>query len=82
MGKTRRLQILLEPDQFERLERVSEETGTPIGALIRSAVDRYYPGKSLTKAAAVNRLLDAPPVTMDDWEVEKDRRIDEMSGGR
>ncbi|MEX1093436.1 MAG: hypothetical protein WEB67_00510 [Acidimicrobiia bacterium] len=80
MAKTRRLQILLEPEQFDRLERVSEETGASIGSLVRDAVDRYYPGQSLTKEAAIERLLSSESVPMDDWEIEKERMIDEMWG--
>jgi hypothetical protein len=80
MPKTRRLQILLEPEQFERLERVSAETGASIGSLVRDAVDRYYPGRSLTKEAAIERLLSSESVPMDDWEIEKERMVDEMWG--
>ena len=78
MAKTRRLQILLEPEQFERLQRVSEETGASIGSLVRDAVDRYYPGQSLTREAAIERLLSSEAVPMDDWEIEKERMVDEM----
>lgn len=74
------MQILLEPEQFDRLERVSEETGASIGSLVRDAVDRYYPGQSLTKEAAIERLLSSESVPMDDWEIEKERMIDEMWG--
>lgn len=80
MSKSRRLQILLEPEQFERLERISEETGASIGSLVRNAVDRYYPGQSLTKEAAIERLLSSESVPMEDWEIEKERMVDEMWG--
>ncbi len=80
MSKSRRLQILLEPEQFERLERISEESGASIGSLVRKAVDRYYPGQALIKEAAIERLLSSEPVPMEDWEIEKDRMVDEMWG--
>lgn len=80
MAKTRRLQILLEPEQFQRLELVSEKTGTSMGSLVRDAIDRYYPGFSLPKKAAVERFLGSQPVPMDDWETEKERMIEELWG--
>jgi predicted DNA-binding protein len=37
----RRLQMLVRPDQFERLRARSEKTGAPIGEVIRRAIDAY-----------------------------------------
>lgn len=36
-----RLQILIEPEQKQALERQSELTGMSIGMLIRDAIDQY-----------------------------------------
>ncbi len=80
MAKSRRLQILLEVQQFERLERIAEETGASIASLVQNALDHYCPGQSLTKEAAIERLLSSESVPMDDWEIEKERTVDEMWG--
>lgn len=79
MAKTRRLQVLLEPTQFERLDRISNETGASIGSLVRDAVERAYPDKALARSAAIDRFLDSDPVPMGDWALEKEI-IEDMWG--
>lgn len=62
-------------------ERVSERTGASIGSLVRDALDRYYPGGSSTKAEAIDLLLRSEPVSMADWESEKEQMVGKMWGG-
>lgn len=80
MAKTRRLQILLEPEQFERLERASEKYGASIGSLIRDAVDRYLPMEAIDPTSAAQFLLDVPPIEVGDWAEMKRQMRDELAG--
>ncbi len=64
-----RTQVLLSPEQLERLKRLARRDGRSVGAVIRDAVDAYTLHTS-DRHAAIERLLslEAP---VDDWEVMK-----------
>lgn len=79
---SRRLQVLLDEDRYERLRRESERTGAPIGAIVRAAIDERVgraPDREAMRAAA-RRILDAPrpPGREPDWEAQKEQLLDEM----
>lgn len=65
-----RTQVLLTPEQRERIERLARERGISVGAVIREAVDAHtLPGQTGRETAADNLFrLDAPVA---DWEVMK-----------
>jgi len=51
--------VLLTREQRERLERQAAERGVSVGALIREAVDRQFPGRTRSRRdalAAIERL--------------------------
>ncbi len=75
---TRRTQLLLDEDRYERLARRAEATGSSVGALIREAIDLAYPDQRLTRRLAADRLLAAEPMPVDDWPVMKRQIRDEM----
>jgi hypothetical protein len=77
---SRRLQILLEEGQAAALERESHRTGRSVAALIRHAVDRTYRIDAGSRAEAMAAFLDADPVEVEDWAVEKRRIRDELAG--
>jgi hypothetical protein len=79
---TRRLQVLIDDERYERLRRESERTGAPIGAIVRAAIDERIggaPDRERMRAAA-DRILSAPrpPGREPDWEVQKEKMLDEM----
>ena len=80
MPKTRRLQILLEPDQFERIERAAADSGGSIASVIRDAIDRYVPDRRADRKSAMEAFLRGREVEMGDWAEEKRRMLDEMAG--
>jgi len=53
MSSKRRFQVMLEPAQLEALRKIERETGAPIAAQIRRAIDRWLgdkgPGKRGTR---------------------------------
>jgi len=77
---TRRMQVLLDDERYERLASRAETTGSSIGALIRNAIDVAYPRARLTPREAADRLLAAEPMEVEDWPVMKRQIRDEMFG--
>jgi hypothetical protein len=70
-----RTQVLLSPQQVEKLKRIAVRDGRSVGAVIRDAVDSYVdPGIDSRRRAADAILSMNLPV--DDWEVMK-RQIEE-----
>ena len=65
---TRRLQVLLDDERYERLKQESHDSGVPVGEIVRRAIDRELPrveGDDARRAAIV-RLLAAAPVPVPD----------------
>jgi predicted transcriptional regulator len=65
-----RLQVLVSPEQRERLERLARQRHSSVGAVIREAVDAYTGPRDRTRAEAAEALfaLDAPT---GDWQAMK-----------
>jgi len=74
---TRRLQLLLDEGRYIRLERRAKRRGTSVAAVIREAIDTTFPDEDLDRERAVQFLLDAEPMPIEDWPVLK-REIDEL----
>jgi hypothetical protein len=80
---TRRLQVLIDDERYERLRREAERTGAPIGAVVRDAIDARFPaGRDPDSVgAAARRLLAAEPMPVDDWGDMKRQMLDQLYGG-
>ena len=69
-----RLQVLIDPDQYERLRREAAARGVPVGALVREAIDRAVPERADARRAAFERLMRIDPIPVpddpDDLEAE------------
>lgn len=59
---SRRLQVLLDDERYERLARRAAERGTSIGMLVRDAIDATYPTVDPEKRAAADAILAAEPM--------------------
>ncbi|MDR0592517.1 MAG: hypothetical protein LBG60_04520 [Bifidobacteriaceae bacterium] len=64
--KTERLQVLIESDQRERLERVAAARGVSLGALVRDAIEIVYPAGSDVRARRAAAILAAAPMEVPD----------------
>jgi hypothetical protein len=65
-----RTQVLLSPQQVEKLKRIAVRDGSSVGAVIRDAIDSYIdPGADARRRAIDSMLSMNAPV--DDWEVMK-----------
>ncbi len=65
---TKRVQVLLEPPQFARLEEIAKARKSSVGALIREAVGKeYFRTDRKERLAAVERMA-AMTLPVADWE--------------
>jgi hypothetical protein len=76
--KTERLQVLIERDQRERLEREASARGASVATLVREAIDLAFPASGSRRAAA-DAILGALPMAVpspDELRIELDRAHD------
>lgn len=80
---TRRLQVLIDDERYERLRGAAERSGAPIGALVRDAIDAAFPAGRDPRSleAAGRRLLEAETMPVDDWGDMKRAMLDELYSG-
>ena len=70
MALTKRTQILMEPEMFEHLERLSRRRKTSVGELIREALrEKYLRSRSRDRARELVERLCAIDLPVDDWPV-------------
>lgn len=78
---SRRLQILLDDDRYERLARRADERGASIATLVREAIDVAVPAVDPRKVAAAEEILAAEPMPVPDVD-ELLAELDELRGRR
>lgn len=59
---TRRLQILVDDERYQALERAARDRRVSVATVVRDAIDRDLAGPGLRRAEAGRRLLDAAPM--------------------
>ena len=67
-----RTQVLLSPQQLERLKRIAARDGRSVGAVIRDAVDSYVDPGLDSRRRAADRIL-SMNLPVDDWDVMKEQ---------
>lgn len=73
---TRRLQVLLDEDRYQRLEAVARRRRVSVATVVREALDRDLDSPTLGRRAAGRRFLAAPPMgvgSVEDLLEELDR---------
>jgi plasmid stability protein len=78
---THRTQLLLDDDLHRRLRESAAQRGISMGALIREALDEKLSEAQDARAEAIDRLLAAEPMPVDDWPVMKKQMIEDMNAG-
>lgn len=81
MTKSRRLQVLIEEEQWARLVAAAEERRVSVGALVRDAIDLAVPGGRDARRAAATAVLEAEPMPVPDVAALRDE-LDEVRGRR
>ena len=72
-----RTQVLLSPEQLERVKRIARREGSSVGAVIRDAVDAFTWTPADRRRAAIDHMMSLE-LPVDDWEVMK-AQIDESA---
>lgn len=86
MAKSRKVQVTLDEDQYERLAEVARRQEKKLAAVVRESIVRYCVEPEVTrrKQDALDRLLALDPTPVPDeyrdWEKEYARRAG-ASGG-
>jgi hypothetical protein len=75
VASTRRAQILMDPEEYEQLERVARERRTSVGELVRVAVRKEYLTSRDERMRAVERIA-AMELPVGDWD-EMKREIED-----
>lgn len=72
MARTKRAQVLMEPEEYERLEAIAAERGVAVAELIRSAVRERYLLSKEERRRCVEEIfgLDLPVIEWDEAEGE------------
>ncbi len=75
-----RLQILIDPQRYERLQAHARERGVSIARVVRDAIDQAVPRPESRRALVGRRILAAPPMPVPDPD-ELKAELDEIRGG-
>lgn len=67
MARSKRAQILMEPEEYRRLEELSRLRGDSVAELIRAAVREVYFANRETRREAV-RAIASMAVDVGDWD--------------
>lgn len=74
---TRRTQLLLDDDLHRRLREIATQRGISIGALIREAIGEKLSSVQDARAEAIDKLLAAEPMPVEDWPVMKQQMLED-----
>jgi hypothetical protein len=61
---TRRLQVLLDEERYQRLADAASERGVSVATIVREAIDRGTSGSTGRRRQAGQRVLDAPDMPL------------------
>ena len=75
---TRRLQILLDEEQYHRVAAKASQERTSVAAVIRHAIDRDLDDVDARRRAAADAILAAEPIEVPEDPEDLKREIDEM----
>jgi hypothetical protein len=78
MPKTKRVQVLMEPREFDLLERVARKRGSSVSDLMRAAARAQYlvDVDRSRRTRAAQDFLSLPDVTLPDWNAVKNELAD------
>ncbi len=66
MALDRRLQLLLDEEQYERIATLARERKSSVAAVIREAIDRGLPSTERRRVRAAALVLNAVPMEVPD----------------
>jgi predicted transcriptional regulator len=79
---TKRVQVLLDPFQYQRLDELARQRNRSMGALIREAIDHVYLQSAMEERLGAVRALAAMQLPVADWEqMERESAEETNSNG-
>jgi plasmid stability protein len=78
---TRRTQLLLDDDLHRRLRETAAQRGISMGALIREAIDEKLSEVQDDRVRAIDKLLAAEPMPVEDWPAMKKQMLEGRYAG-
>ena len=82
MSLTRRLQILLDEQRYQRVAAEAEARGVSVARVIRDAIDRGLGQTEDRRVDALRHILAAAPMAVPDEPAELRAELDEIRGER
>jgi uncharacterized protein (DUF1778 family) len=81
MAKTKRVQVLMEPREFDLLERAARKRGSSVSDLMREAARAQFlvDVDRARRSRAAQSFLKLPDAFLPDWELVK-RELEERYG--
>lgn len=67
----KRTQVLLTPEQLQRVRREAKKRRGSVGSIVREAIDRAFPPQRVERRAALERVLAGPEIPFGDWDEAK-----------
>ena len=78
---TKRVQVLLDPFQYQRLDEIARQRNQSVGALIREAIDRVYLQNAMADRLEAVRALAAMQLPVAGWEQMERESVEEITCG-
>jgi len=76
---TKRVQVLLDPFQYQRLDELARQRDQSMGALIREAIDHVYLQSAVEERLGAVRALAAMELPVADWEQMERESVEETT---
>jgi predicted transcriptional regulator len=76
---TKRVQVLLDPFQYQRLDELARQRNRSMGALIREAIDHVYLQSAVEERLGAVRALAAMQLPVADWEQMERESVEETN---
>jgi len=76
---TKRVQVLLDPFQYQRLDEIARQRNRSVGALIREAIDQVYLQSAVDERLEAVRALAAMQLPVADWEQMEQESVEETA---
>jgi hypothetical protein len=81
MAELRKAQVLLEPDEYDRLEEIATSRGVSVPELIRTTVRERYPAAEQTRRQLVEEICRMNLPISEDWETIEEEIADAHNAG-
>jgi predicted transcriptional regulator len=76
---TKRVQVLLDPFQYQRLDELARQRNRSMGALIREAIDQVYLQSAMEERLGAVRALAAMQLPVAGWEQMERESVEETN---